>query len=136
MSGVPTLDLAEIKRQAEAATPDEWDWDAGPYDFDGAGSSAYCDIAVDGGELIIAEVNDCFDKKQGRANAPYIVAVQPRRIVALISRLDAAERALELILPLAKGYAAAHQVGSNAAYVAEAEAALAALRAPEPKEPT
>ena len=36
--------------------------------------------------------------------------------------------ALELILPLAKGYAADHPVGSNAEYVKEAEAALARVR--------
>lgn len=43
-----------------------------------------------------------------------------RAIAVLPEVLDA----LRLILPLAKGYAAAHRVGSNAAYVAAAEAAL------------
>jgi len=43
-----------------------------------------------------------------------------RSIAALPDVLDA----LRLILPLAKGYAAANRVGSNAAYVAAAEAAL------------
>ena len=31
---------------------------------------------------------------------------------------------LRLILPMAKGYARAHPVGNNAAYIAEAEAAI------------
>ena len=36
-----------------------------------------------------------------------------------------AVRCLQLVLPLAKGYAAANRVGSNAEYVADADAALA-----------
>lgn len=39
--------------------------------------------------------------------------------------------ALRLILPMAKGYAMDHPVGSNAAYISQAEAALAASAAPE-----
>lgn len=42
----------------------------------------------------------------------------------------AAGEALRLILPMAKGYAAEHWVGSNAAYIAEAEAVLASLASP------
>ena len=43
----------------------------------------------------------------------------------MIAVIEALREALALILPLAKGYAAEHQVGSNAVFVAEAEAALA-----------
>jgi len=39
-----------------------------------------------------------------------------------------AREALELIVPLAKGYAAEHPVGSNQQYVEIAQAALAAMK--------
>lgn len=42
----------------------------------------------------------------------------------VIKRINELTDALALILPLAKGYAAAHQVGSNAEYVSQAEAIL------------
>ena len=42
--------------------------------------------------------------------------------------LAGVREALELILPLAIGYAAEHPVGSNQAYVEQARAALAAIR--------
>ena len=40
------------------------------------------------------------------------------------ARIARLEEALRLVLPLAKGYAAEHPLGSNAAYVAEAENVL------------
>lgn len=42
----------------------------------------------------------------------------------LIAAAPALYEALQLILPLAKGYASANRVGSNAEYIAEAEQAL------------
>lgn len=45
-------------------------------------------------------------------------------------RLKAVIEALRLILPMAKGYASEHRVGSNAEYVLAAEEALAAWREP------
>lgn len=51
------------------------------------------------------------------------------KIKAMEDRLQSAERVVEAArwnLPLAKGYAAAHPVGSNAKYVAELEERLAA----------
>ena len=42
------------------------------------------------------------------------------------------EAALRLILPMAKGYASAHPVGNNAAFIAEAEAVLESLSTPAP----
>lgn len=50
------------------------------------------------------------------------------RAVKAESRLAAAVDEINLILPLAKGYAAAHRVGSNAAYVESAEAFLATIQ--------
>lgn len=44
--------------------------------------------------------------------------------VRAIAALPDVLNALRLILPMAKGYAAANRVGSNAAYVAAADAAL------------
>ena len=54
----------------------------------------------------------------GVPKSPPVLAVEH---VARIARL---EEALRLVLPLAKGYAAEHPVGSNATYVAEAENVL------------
>lgn len=56
-----------------------------------------------------------------------------RKVIALLARPapagdEAVVDALALILPMAKGYAAEHPVGSNAKYVVEAEAALARSR--------
>lgn len=45
-------------------------------------------------------------------------------------RLKAVVEALNLVLPMAKGYASEHRVGSNAEYVLAAEEALAAWREP------
>ena len=52
------------------------------------------------------------DTEEGRARAKYA------------ARVAELQDALALILPLAKGYAAAHRVGNNAAHVAHAEALI------------
>jgi hypothetical protein len=48
----------------------------------------------------------------------------PGRNYPLLKRIDNLRDMLELILPLAKGYAAAHQVGSNAKHCILAECLL------------
>lgn len=55
-----------------------------------------------------------------------------QRHEAATSPTERCIEALRLILPLAKGYAAAHPVGSNSIYVSEAEQALENLSAPLP----
>jgi hypothetical protein len=52
--------------------------------------------------------------------------------VADLEKINLQEAAdwLRIVLPMAKGYAAQHKVGSNARYIEGAEAALAALADP------
>jgi len=50
-------------------TPTPWECDWGTIPPDGPGT--YCDVYIDGGETIIARVNDCI--KAGHANAAFIV---------------------------------------------------------------
>lgn len=50
-------------------TPPPWEWDSGIIPPDGP--HKYCDVYVDGGDTIIANVNDCIP--QGKANAAFIV---------------------------------------------------------------
>ena len=45
-------------------------------------------------------------------------------------RIEELRRGLELVLPLVKGYVAAHRVGSNAQYVEKAEILLAEKEKP------
>ena len=74
---------------------------------------------------IVACVNACA----GIADPAYFIATLSAAHARLQAERDVLTDTLRLILPLAKGYAAAHAVGSNAEYVALAEAALAG-RAP------
>lgn len=57
---------------------------------------------------------------EAKANAAFIVLA--------VNSHEQLVAALELILPLAKGYVATHQVGSNADYIETARAALAAAK--------
>ena len=57
---------------AAAPTPGPWEWDAGDIGQDYPAS--YCDVFVDGGNLIIAQVNDRFSREIGHANARLIAA--------------------------------------------------------------
>lgn len=73
------------------------------------------------GRALMDTLHRCRDGLRGWAPADC-----PTEIVGdLINARDEAETALALILPMAKGYAAEHPVGSNAEYVKAAEAALA-----------
>lgn len=58
------------------------------------------------------------------------IPTAPTDAVARIQagEVEDAEKALTLILPLAKGYAAAHRVGSNSEYISYAEGIRDALR--------
>ena len=116
MTDAPTLDLAEIKRLAEAATPGEWQ--AGhlsddeakcncPYIFDECHAGAIAEVYVDNGKLIADGGNDCPALEEAKANLRFIVAVQPRRIVALLSRLDAAEQECDRLRTACEGLACA-----------------------------
>lgn len=74
-----------------------------------------------------ASVADNEERADALADeAKTLIATLSRQHAAVVAERDAARAALRLILPLAKGYAAAHPVGSNADYVAAAEAALEA----------
>ena len=57
----------------EKATSGKWEWDHGDVGTDH--SEPYCTIYKDGGDLIIAEVNDKFSTEEGHANAALIVAL-------------------------------------------------------------
>lgn len=61
-------------------TPGPWEWDAGDDGTDY--SHPYCSVSTDGGNLIIAEVNDRFDREAGRANAA-LIAAAPELLAAL-----------------------------------------------------
>ena len=50
-------------------TPTPWECDWGTIPPDGPGT--YCDVYTDGGDTIIARVNDCIER--GHANAAFIV---------------------------------------------------------------
>ena len=71
-------------------TPTPWEWDSGIIPPDGPGT--YCDIYVDGGDTLIAEINDCIP--QGLANAALIIeAVNSHAALkARITELEANER--------------------------------------------
>ena len=64
---------------------------------------------------------------QPNKSAPSAIAAPitgARLAMLLKNQRDKVADALRLILPMAKGYAHAHQVGSNAAYIEDAEKAL------------
>ena len=63
-------------------TPGPWTWDAGDIGTDM--SEPYCEVVKD--DLLIASVNDRFDRDEGRANA--------RLIAAAPALLEACRRAL------------------------------------------
>lgn len=70
----------------------------------------------------------------------YAVAVVIRKLItqrgaltARVAKLEAVRRALEIVLPMAKGYAYEHRVGSNVKYIEMADEALAACHWPMPQ---
>ena len=117
------IDLAEIKRLAEAASSGSWQWAVGP-------------------ALASMEAED----------AAFVQAVSPAVVLALLSRLDAAEQGRDRLRVVATEYRDAVIEGSKSLTddtvvgrawervrdrLQRAKDALdAALRAPEPKEPT
>lgn len=74
----------------EGYTPGPWEWAAGDVGIEC--SERYCDVFKDGGEHIIANINDLFDRHEGQANAA-LIALAPRmaeeivRLRAEIERL-------------------------------------------------
>jgi len=80
-------------------TPGPWTWDAGPADFDGGGSLRYCDVSANDGDLIIASINDFFNKAEGHANARLIAAAP-----SMVEALKEAREALEPFMLLAHSY--------------------------------
>ncbi len=60
----------------------------------------------------ISRRDDCF------------IHMVPSDVRMMLSEIERLRAGLALILPMAKGYAAAHRVGSNARYVKHAEALL------------
>lgn len=78
------------------------------------------DAAHDAIHESIADINECRRVQEDVDCA--LVACRIRADEPVPESV--AMRALRLILPLAKGYAAAHPVGSNAEHVAQAERAL------------
>ncbi|KKM20741.1 hypothetical protein LCGC14_1642450 [marine sediment metagenome] len=61
-------------------TPGPWDWDQGDDGTDY--SHPYCTVTSEDGDLIIAEVNDRFDREIGAANA-HLIAAAPKLLAAL-----------------------------------------------------
>ena len=107
-------------------TPGPWFWAAG--DAGPETSQPYCDVYVDGGNLIIANVNDKFDREIGHANAELIA-----RAPQLEEHRDELLRAAQELVA-----AAAHLEGHQSAPVAAAteklKAAIAKCEQTEPQE--
>ena len=66
---------------------------------------------------------------------PLCQAIDLRNLRVAVQPTEPVVEALRLILPLAKGYVAAHPIESNIRYVHAAEAALAAYPPVQPTEP-
>ena len=98
----PTPDLTTLQAVCEAATKGEWFMHHG--------------MVINGFEDDI--MNDWTD-----ADLNFVATFHP----SLVARLLAVCEALELVLPMAKGYAAEHPVGSNQRYVEVAQESLTAL---------
>lgn len=73
-------------------TPTPWQWDSGIIPPDGPGT--YSDIYVNGGEIIIAQVNDQIE--QGKANAEFIIKA--------VNHHDALVKALQVLLDEATSF--------------------------------
>ena len=65
------------------------------------------------------------EKAEGKLRLVLDEELKAKALVELEAELARVMGALELVLPMARGYAAANRVGSNAAYISLAEAALA-----------
>lgn len=89
-------DLEELKRAAEAATPGLWVVWSSPYEHMGAQLRS-ADGTVEG--VALAEF---YRSANGFKNAEFARIANPATILALISRLEEAEKALE---PMADAYA-------------------------------
>ena len=73
-------------------------------------------------------VHKKFRDEQGRRCTIVLTHALDQDLARLIAAAPDLLEALELILPLAKGYVAKNQVGSNQQYVESAEAAIAKAR--------
>lgn len=92
-----------------------------------AATEAFCEeVKEDTFNVLVGDETGCLDESDlDETNC---------ELLWLQSQLDTAEglaEALRLILPLAKGYVFSNNVGSNAAYIREAEAALAKYEGPK-----
>ena len=141
-----TTRLAEIRVRIAKATRGPWviedspsghDWSVGPIEHYMGGSYKPEYQTMQKHQVRVLTVlkapihyNDNHSKtEQGFANAT-LVSHAPTDLTWLCDTLEAVRtvvETLELILPLAKGYAAEHPVGSNHAYVSQAQDALTAF---------
>lgn len=64
--------MTETAEKRAKPTPGPWEWDAGDIGQDYP--APYCNVFVDAGNLIIAQVNDRFSREIGHANARLIAA--------------------------------------------------------------
>lgn len=82
-------DLKDLKELAEAATPGPWEWEAPMY----PGQECY----VRGPGRCVAEV-DCGNIEQiADDNAAFIAAANPKTVLELIARVEAAEGARDVL---------------------------------------
>jgi hypothetical protein len=71
--------ISHLRRLAEAASAGPWRSHAGT-------------MTVNNGKACLADCDQFFDEIENRRNADYIAAVSPQVILALLKRLEAAEK--------------------------------------------
>ena len=88
------IDLNELKRLAEAATPGPWCWDDTVWDYDPKEQAPWL-VGADDGAIILTGTIECKMK----SNADFIAAANPAAILELIARASAAQDSAPAELP-------------------------------------
>lgn len=102
-----TLDLGEIRARALEATPGPWkqflgELDGNPYWTPRTVATDDVPVGGPGFNVRIATTAELATDDQAHADAAYIAAVSPDRILAILDLLDRAVGALEPFLQMAK----------------------------------
>lgn len=109
----------------------ETNWTPGPWVVE-TPMESICFSIVDNAEQVYdwrMIANATWDDKDSRETGqPFIDKSEAKANAHLIAAAPELYEALELILPLAKGYAAANRVGNNREHIASSEAILAKAR--------
>jgi len=88
------MNIEELKRLAEAATPGPWEYDHGCIADNGKAIISEYFVRLDGDDVsIAADIIDPESCRPSKSNAAYIAAANPAAVLELIAEIDRLRKA-------------------------------------------